>query len=50
MDWPQVSFVIATHNRREVLLHTLEHVAECGLEIAEFEALVVDKAERPSAN
>ena len=44
MDWPQVSFVIATHNRREVLLHTLEHVAACGLPIEEFETLVVDNA------
>ena len=44
MDWPRVSLVIATHNRREVLLHTLEHIGKCGLAIGEFETLVVDNA------
>jgi GT2 family glycosyltransferase len=39
-----VSFVIATHNRRDVLLHTLEHVAACGLPAGQFETLVVDNA------
>ena len=41
---PRVSFVIATHNRRDVLLHTLGHVESCGLGEAEFEVLVVDNA------
>jgi GT2 family glycosyltransferase len=44
MEWPRVTFVIATHNRRDVLLHTLEHVAACGLAAGEFETLVVDNA------
>ena len=41
---PRVSFLIATHDRREVLLHTLERVFACGLVRDEFEVLVVDNA------
>lgn len=41
---PRVSFVIATHNRRDVLLHTLAHVGACGLATREFETIVVDNA------
>jgi GT2 family glycosyltransferase len=41
---PRVSFVIATHNRRDVLLRTLEHLSTCGLPAGDFEILVVDNA------
>src|SRR5207245_807503 len=41
---PRVSFLIATHNRRNVLLNTLAHVHACGLASGDFEALVVDNA------
>ncbi|RJP36307.1 MAG: glycosyltransferase family 2 protein [Phycisphaerales bacterium] len=41
---PRVSFVIATHNRRDVLAHTLDHLADCGLDTADFETIVVDNA------
>ena len=39
-----MSFLIATHNRRDVLLHTLHKIAACGLARDEFEVLVVDNA------
>jgi len=41
---PSVSFLIATFNRRDVLLHTLEKIRRCGLLAGEFEILVVDNA------
>lgn len=41
-----MSFLIATHNRRDVLLHTLHKVTACGLAPEEFEVLVVDNASR----
>jgi len=41
---PLVSFLIATHNRRGVLLHTLEQVQRCGLAPSTFEIIVVDNA------
>ena len=41
---PLVSFVIATHNRRDVLLGTLDRVRHCGLPGDAFETLVVDNA------
>jgi len=41
---PRVSFVIATHNRRNILLRTLRQVLGCGLPASEFETLVVDNA------
>ena len=41
---PHVTFLIATHNRRDVLLHTLDRVATCGTPAGEFEILVVDNA------
>lgn len=41
---PRVSFLIATHNRREVLLHTLGRIGGCGLAGHEFEVIVVDNA------
>lgn len=39
-----VSFVLATHNRRDVVLRTLSRLNECGLPRREFEVLVVDNA------
>lgn len=39
-----VSFVIATHNRREVLLHTLQRLRQCAARCVETETLVVDNA------
>ena len=39
-----MSFVLPTHNRREVLLHTLEQIEACGLRPSEFETFVVDNA------
>ncbi len=39
-----VSFVIATYNRRDVLLETLARLAECGLERDRMEIFVVDNA------
>jgi GT2 family glycosyltransferase len=41
---PLVSFLIATHNRRDVLLHTLAQVDRCGLPHDAFETLVLDNA------
>ena len=41
---PLVSFLIATFNRRDVLLRTLGEVNRCGLKPHEFEILVVDNA------
>lgn len=41
---PIVSFVLATHNRREVVRHALTQTADCGLEPREYEILVVDNA------
>ncbi len=37
-----ISFILATHNRADVLLHTLERLAACGLAQPEYEILVVD--------
>jgi GT2 family glycosyltransferase len=39
-----VSFVISTHNRRDVLLHTLNQIHHCGLARSGYEILVVDNA------
>ncbi|MCH8147655.1 MAG: glycosyltransferase [Planctomycetes bacterium] len=41
---PTVSFVIATHNRRQVVLRTLARVRECGLDRAKYEIILVDNA------
>lgn len=41
---PLVSFLIATHNRREVLLHTLDKIRRCGMPESAVETLVVDNA------
>ena len=39
-----ISFVLATHNRRDVVLRTLGRLNECGLPRREYEVLVVDNA------
>ncbi len=39
-----VSFVISTHNRRDVLLNTLIQINACGLPADAYEILVVDNA------
>jgi GT2 family glycosyltransferase len=41
---PYVSVVLATHNRRDVLLRTLGQLENCGLERRHYEAIVVDNA------
>ena len=41
---PTVSFVIATHNRRQVVLETLARVSECGLDRPNYEIILVDNA------
>jgi GT2 family glycosyltransferase len=41
---PQVSIVLATYNRRDVVLHTLEQLNGCGLQPGEYEVIVVDNA------
>ena len=41
---PLVSFLIAAHNRRDVLLQTLSQIRRCGLPQGAFETLVVDNA------
>lgn len=43
---PVVSFVISTHNRRDVLLQTLSRLQCCGLHHRAFQVLVVDNASR----
>ncbi len=42
--FPQVSFIISTRNRCEVLLNTLAQVERCGLERPDFDVHVVDNA------
>lgn len=42
--FPQVSFVISTRNRCEVLLQTLAQVIRCGLEPSDFDIHVIDNA------
>ena len=41
---PQISVVLATHNRCDVVLHTLEQLKGCGLRPGEYEVIVVDNA------
>ena len=41
---PQVSFVISTHNRCDVLLSTLARVYQCGLDASQFDIHVIDNA------
>ncbi len=39
-----VTFLIAAHNRRDVLLNTLGQLRRCGLPPESFETIVVDNA------
>lgn len=41
---PVLSVILATHNRREILLNTLERVRACGLPPGQYEIWVVDNA------
>ncbi|WP_428937313.1 glycosyltransferase family 2 protein [Fontivita pretiosa] len=41
-----VSFIISTHNRRQILLQTLARIGRCGLSSDACEILVVDNASR----
>jgi GT2 family glycosyltransferase len=41
---PVVSFLISSHNRRNVLLETLARIGQCGLGGDEYEIIVVDNA------
>lgn len=41
---PEVSFVLATHNRCAVVVDTLSRIADCGLARSDFEVIVVDNA------
>lgn len=41
---PAISVVLATHNRREVVLNTLNRLAECGLPRNQYEIIAVDNA------
>ncbi len=41
---PYVSFILATHNRCDVVRNTLARVAECGLDREDYEVIVVDNA------
>lgn len=44
-----MSFILATHNRAAVLVHTLEQVRTCGLDRADHEIIVVDNASTDGA-
>ncbi len=39
-----VSFVLATHNRREIVIDTLTRLSQCGLDRSDFEIIAVDNA------
>jgi GT2 family glycosyltransferase len=41
---PRVSIILATHNRRDVVLNTLRRLDACGLDADEREVIVVDNA------
>ncbi len=43
---PYLSVIMATHNRRDVVLHTLAALAQCGLDRRDYEVIVVDNASR----
>ncbi len=44
MPNPLVSFILATHNRRDITLNTLRRINDCGLDPSRFEVFVVDNA------
>ena len=41
---PLVSFVLATHNRKDVVTDTLMRIAQCGLDARDYQVVVVDNA------
>jgi len=41
---PEISIVLATHNRRQAVLHTLQKLHECGYPRKQMEIIVVDNA------
>ena len=41
---PRISIVLATYNRREVMLQTLRQIENCGLARRDYEVIVVDNA------
>lgn len=41
---PQISIVLATHNRRDVAVDTLERVRRCEIDTVDYELIVVDNA------
>ncbi len=43
---PYLSVILATHNRRDVVLHTLAALGQCGLDRRDYEVIVVDNASR----
>lgn len=43
---PQVSFVLATHNRCAVVVKTLAQLDRCGLDRVDYEVVVVDNASK----
>ena len=43
---PYVSIVLATHNRRDVVLNTIGELGNCGLDRRDYEVIVVDNASR----
>lgn len=43
---PYVSIVMATHNRRDVVLNTIGELGNCGLDRHDYEVIVVDNASR----
>lgn len=42
MSTPLVSIIIATHNRREVVLNTLRQLENCGIDRSQREVIIVD--------
>ena len=41
---PMISIVMSTHNRREVVLRSLEQLGSCELPRSQYEIIVVDNA------
>lgn len=44
LNTPLVTFILATQNRRRILLNTLEQILRCGIERDAFDVIVVDNA------
>ncbi len=43
---PMISILIATHQRREVVAHTLSQLGRCGFSRGDYQVIVVDNASR----